>query len=153
MYLLASTGFVCDCTCSSLSVSLTVHHENIHLLLGGQGHCESKSVLPKNTTQWSRPGFEPESLVAELHTITITVHVGHRYLLTRTQHTLVMRSSLLSMQYLSSSSIFITLIKPDSSVLEPTIVDTVPLPSSSSSATSSSSTKIKYNTVLTILSD
>ena len=49
-----------------------------------------------------------------------------------------MRSSLLSMQYLSSSSIFITLTKPDSSDVEPTIVDTVPLPSNSSSGSPSS---------------
>ena len=52
--------------------------------------------------------------------------------------TLVMRSSLLSMQYLSSSSIFITLTKLDSSDVEPTIVDTVPLPSNSSSGSPSS---------------
>ena len=50
-----------------------------------------------------------------------------------------MRSSFLSMQYLSSSSIFITLTKPDSSEAEPTIVDIVPLPSNSSSGWSSSS--------------
>ena len=72
-------------------------------------------------------------VTTSLAMIIATIYCNH--------HTLVMRSSLLSIQYLSSSSIFITLMEPDSSVFEPMIVDTVPLPSNSSSGTSSSSNK------------
>ena len=74
-------------------------------------------------------------VTTSLAMIIATIYCNH--------HTLVMRSSLLSIQYLSSSSIFITLMETDSSVFEPMIVDTVPLPSNSSSGTSSSSNKSK----------
>ena len=39
--------------------------------LGGEGYCESKVTLPKNTTQWCRAGLEPEPLAVELSTLTM----------------------------------------------------------------------------------
>ena len=41
--------------------------------LGAEGHCESKSVLPKNTTQCLLPGLEPRPLDPE----TSAKHKNH----------------------------------------------------------------------------
>ena len=37
----------------------SIKFASTHIHLGGERHCESKSVLPKNTTQCPRPGLEP----------------------------------------------------------------------------------------------